>query len=56
MNKQYLNLSDFNMSVSDYDNGIFVKLSEINKMIELGVLMLNKEKLEEYHINTRVVK
>lgn len=56
MNKQYLNLNDFNMAVCDYDNGIFIKLSEINKMIELGVLMLNKEKLEEYHINTRVLK
>ena len=44
---------DFNMSQSD-PNGEFVRVSEINKMIEYGAITINRSKLEEYKFDTRV--
>ena len=44
---------DFNYFISQY-NHVLVKLEEINKMIEYGVLTLNKDKLDEYKFDTTV--
>lgn len=51
MNKIYA--EDFNMSLSDA-NGEFVRVSEINKMIEYGAITIDRTKLEEYEFDTRV--
>lgn len=45
--------SDFNMLESN-PNGEFVRVSEINDMIARGVLTLDRDKLKEYHFDTRV--
>lgn len=45
---------DFNMSQSD-PNGEFVRVSEINKMIEYGAIIIDRSKLEEYKFDTRVM-
>lgn len=37
-------------------NGQFVKISEINKMIECGAIVINRKKLEDYKRNTRIIK
>lgn len=50
MNKIYA--EDFNMS--QYSNEEFVRVSEINKMIEYGAIIINRSKLEEYKFDTRV--
>ena len=42
-----LYVEDFNVVVID-DNGHFVRIEELNKMIEHGAITINKEKLEEY--------
>lgn len=46
--------SDFNMVESNL-NGQFVRLSEINNMIKYGAINIDREKLEEYKFDTRVV-
>lgn len=46
-------VSDFNMSESNPD-GEFVRVSEINEMIALGILTLDRDRLKEYHFDTRV--
>lgn len=51
MEKMYA--KDFNMVQSDI-NGQFVKISEINRMIEYGVIVVDREKLKEYKFNTTV--
>ncbi len=51
MNRIYA--EDFNMIQSD-PNGEFVRISEINKMIEYGAITINRSKLEEYKFDTRV--
>lgn len=51
MKKIYAN--DFNMVQSDI-NGQFVKISEINKMIEYGAIIVDREKLKEYKFDTTV--
>ena len=45
--------SDFNMVQSD-SNGQFVRISEINKMIECGAITVDREKLKEYKFDTTV--
>ena len=45
--------SDFNMCERNV-NGYFVKVSEINDMIAYGALKLDRDKLTEYHFDTRV--
>lgn len=44
---------DFNMSESN-PNGEFVRVSEINKLIEYGAISIDRAKLEEYKFDTRV--
>lgn len=44
---------DFNMYQSD-SNGEFVRVSEINKMIEYGVITIDRSKLKEYKFDTTV--
>lgn len=51
MDKMYT--TDFNMSMSE-DNVQYVKLDELNDMLSLGILKLDREKLKEYHFDTRV--
>ena len=51
MDQMYAN--DFNMVQSD-PNGQFVRISEINKMIEYGVITVDSEKLKEYKFDTTV--
>lgn len=50
-----LYVEDFNVVVID-NNGHFIKIEELNKMIECGVITINREKLEEYKTETRVRK
>ena len=51
MNKLYP--SDFNVSESN-PNGVWVRLNEINEMIDFEVLQVDEDKLKEYHCDTRV--
>lgn len=44
--------NDFNM-VESNPNGQFVRISEINEMLEHGAIILDRQKLEEYKLNTR---
>lgn len=53
MNKLYP--SDFNVSESN-PNGVWVRLNEINDMIACGVLQVDKNKLLDYHRNTRIME
>lgn len=46
-----MNSDDFNMVYTDL-NGQFIKIEELNKMIEYGVITINKEKLDKYKFNT----
>ena len=50
-NKVYA--EDFNMVVSN-SNGQFVRISEINKMIECGAITIDRQKLREYKFDTTV--
>lgn len=45
--------TDFNYFISEYNHPL-VKLEEINKMIEYGVLTLDEDKLLEYKFDTTV--
>lgn len=45
--------SDFNVSESN-SNGEFVRVSEINDMIARGIFTLDRDKMKEYHFDTRV--
>lgn len=45
---------DFNMVESNL-NGQFVRISEINDMIKYGAIKIDREKLEDYKFDTRVV-
>lgn len=47
-----LYVEDFNVVVID-DNGHFVRIEELNKLIEYGAITVNREKLEEYKKETR---
>lgn len=40
--------SDFDVVISD-ENGHWVKIKELNKMIECEVISINEEKLEQYY-------
>ena len=51
MDKMYT--TDLNTSMSE-DNVQYVKLDELNDMLSLGILKLDRAKLKEYHFNTRV--
>lgn len=53
MNKLYS--SDFNVSESN-PNGVWVRLNEINDMIACGILQVDKNKLLDYHINSRIME
>lgn len=44
---------DFNMSESN-QNEEFVRISELNKMIECGAIQIDRQKIEEYKFDTRV--
>ena len=46
--------NDFNVVVSDR-NGNFVRITELNEMIEWGAIIINRENLEEYKTETRTV-
>ena len=50
-----LYVEDFNVAMIN-DNGHFVRIEELNKMIEYGAITINREKLEEYKKETRVRK
>ena len=50
-----LYIEDFNTVVID-NNGHFVKIEELNKLIEYGAIIINREKLEKYKTETRVRK
>lgn len=54
MNKLYLYPSDFNVSESN-PNGVWVRLNEINKMIDFEVLQVDEDKLQEY-LNSRIME
>lgn len=45
--------SDFNVFESN-PNGCFIRIDELNNMINYGVLKLDETKLKEYHFDTRV--
>lgn len=49
------NTNDFNLVVTDI-NGHFIRIEELNKMIERGAITINREKLEEYKTETRTVR
>ena len=51
MDKMYT--TDFNMSMSE-DNVQYIKLYELNDMLSLVILKLDRAKLKEYHFYTRV--
>lgn len=44
---------DFNMVEFNHD-GQFVRISELNKMIESGALHIDRQKIQEYKFDTRV--
>lgn len=48
-----LYVEDFNVVVID-NNGHFVKIEDLNKMVEYGAIAINREKLEKYKTETRV--
>ena len=48
------NVNDFNVVATD-TNGHFIRIEELNKMIECGAITINREKLEEYKTETRTV-
>lgn len=52
MEKLYAN--DFNMITSN-SNGHFVRISEINKMIEFGAIKIDRDKIQEYKFDTTVM-
>ena len=52
MDRMYAN--DFNM-VESNPNGQFVRISEINKMIECGAISIDREKIKEYKFDTTVM-
>lgn len=50
-----LYVEDFNIAVIN-DNGHFVRIEELNKMVEHGAIIVDREKLEEYKKETGVIK
>ena len=48
-------VNDFNV-VEINSNGHFIRIEELNKMIECGAITINREKLEEYKAETRFVR
>ena len=50
-----LYVEDFNVVVID-NNGHFVKIEELNKLIEYGAITVDRQKFEEYKKETRVRK
>lgn len=53
-NMYKLHADDFNMSELN-ENGQFVRISELNDMIERGVIEVDHQKLQEYKFDTRVM-
>lgn len=45
---------DFNM-VESNPNGQFVRISELNKMIECGAIQIDRQKIKEYKFDTTVI-
>ena len=45
---------DFNTFESNPD-GEFVRISELNEMIKFGAIKIDRQKIEEYKFDTRVV-
>lgn len=41
------NLYDFNFRITNND-GNFIRIEELNKMVECGIVTINKDKLEKY--------
>ncbi len=54
-NRNKLYPSEFGMSITDL-NGIFVRLSEINKMIVDRILTVNFDRLEQRIFDKTVIK
>ena len=54
-NENKLYLSEFSMSVTDA-NGTFVRLSEINEMINDGILTVHFDKLEQRIFDRTVIR
>ena len=52
MDKMYAN--DFNL-VEYRSSGQFVRISEINKMIEYGIITVDRSKIKEYKFDTTVM-
>lgn len=48
-----LNANDFNM-VESNPNGQFVRISELNQMIEYGAIQIDRKKIREYKFDTIV--
>lgn len=48
-----LNANDFNM-VESNPNGQFVRISELNQMIEYGAIQIDRKKIREYKFDTTV--
>lgn len=49
------NSEDFNVVISE-PNGEFVRISELNDMIQAGIITVNFKRLEEYKNDTRINK
>lgn len=47
--------NDFNVVLSDY-NGHFIRLEELNTLCDLGIIKIDREKLESYKVETRTIK
>lgn len=45
---------DFNVMKTD-ENGHWIKVEELNKMIEHGVITINVDKIKDYHKVTRTI-
>lgn len=53
MNK--LSGNEFNVLQSD-DNGRWIRVEELNKMIELGIIVVDIRKIEKYNNNYKIIK
>lgn len=49
-----LSSADFNV-VNHQDHNAYVRISEINRMIEYGAITIDKQKLREYKFDTTVM-
>lgn len=47
------NVNDFNVVTTDV-NGHFIRIEELNKMVKCGAITINRKKLEEHKMKTRI--